>query len=422
MKKAIVLFLMALLFCIGTADAENAGFLGQPFPDFSATDTEGNTFTLSEALQDHEAVLINIWTTWCVPCEREFPFLTEVFEQYGDRVAFIALSADPSDTIGEIGEYRKNHGIPFPMGRDEGSEITNYLGIIGYPTTVIVDRFGVAAYAHTGAFASKKDVELLVEAFMGDQYTKTTVLTAIPRDSSTRAFPVSSARALHVDNENARLVRFYAKNDPGSLPVYVVNDTTAHLRFEIAASDPPAGMVYFDGNNGTFHDLSSLLDTTHHAYVYEQAMPDDQEVFHYIAGWLLNYDNPDDPDIIQMYMITGDEYIEEFADLLREEGYEISWEYEDGEPEENIPAEAYLLHTADQNGDPVSDVYVNFCTDTACAMLGSDENGLIRFDGEPDEYHVQIIEVPDGYSFDSSFELYTDRVYGEWMLRIRKDQ
>ncbi len=422
MKKVIVLLLTALILCLGTAMAENVGFLGQPFPDFSATDTQGNTFTLSEVLQDHEAVLINIWTTWCGPCEREFPFLKEVYEEYGDRIAFIALSADPSDTIEKIGEYRESHGITFPMGRDEGLEITNYIGLTGYPTTVMVDRFGIAVYTHTGAFAAVKDVKLLVEAFMGDQYTETTVLTAIPRDASTVAFPVSAARALYVDNENARLVTFYEKDDPETLTVYVVNDSVARLRFEIAASDPPAGMVYYDGSNGTYHDLSSLLDPAQNVYVYEQAMPDDQEESHYTAGWLMDYDNPNDPDTIQMYMISGDDYIEEFADLFRAQGYEITWEYEEEEPEENIPVEAYLLHTVDQNGEPVSGVYVNFCTDTACTMFTSDENGLITFDGEPDEYHVQILMVPEGYSFDSAFELYTGRVYGEWILRIRKDR
>ena len=54
-------------------------------------------------------------------------------------------------------------------------------------------------------------------------------------------------------------------------------------------------------------------------------------------------------------------------------------------------------------------------------MRQSDERGTVTFDGIPDRYHVQILKVPDGYSFDQDFELYTDAVYGEWLLRIRKD-
>ena len=54
-----------LTLCAGTASAEerNAAVLGKPFPDFTATDSTGNPFTLSEALKNHEAVLINFWAT-----------------------------------------------------------------------------------------------------------------------------------------------------------------------------------------------------------------------------------------------------------------------------------------------------------------------------------------------------------------------
>ncbi len=38
-----------------------------------------------------------------------------------------------------------------------------------------------------------------------------------------------------------------------------------------------------------------------------------------------------------------------------------------------------------------------------------------------DAYHIQLLKTPEGYSFDSAFELYTDRTYGEWLIRIRKD-
>ena len=75
----------------------------------------------------------------------------------------------------------------------------------------------------------------------------------------------------------------------------------------------------------------------------------------------------------------------------------------------------------DQDNHPVEEVTVNFCTDFACVPKESDENGLITFEGAPDVYHVQLTDVPEGYSFDESFELYTDSAYGEWVLRVRKD-
>ena len=112
------MIMIILALCAGTASAEEGGdaFLGKPFPDFTVTDTDGNTFTLSEVLKDHKAVLINFWATWCEPCANEFPFLNEAYKEYGDRVAFIALSNEQKDTIEKIAEYRKETGLPSPWG------------------------------------------------------------------------------------------------------------------------------------------------------------------------------------------------------------------------------------------------------------------------------------------------------------------
>ena len=91
------------------------------------------------------------------------------------------------------------------------------------------------------------------------------------------------------------------------------------------------------------------------------------------------------------------------------------------EQTEKETPKAYILHVTDQNGDPVAEVSVNFCTDAACVPKTSDKNGLITFTGAPDVYHVQLIDVPDGYSFDESFELYTTSEYGEWPLQVKKN-
>ena len=92
MKKALIALVLLLTVFLVSASAGESTILGQPFPDFKVTDTQENTFTLSEALKDHEAVLFNIWATWCPPCEAEMTMLNEVYAQYGDQVAFIALS------------------------------------------------------------------------------------------------------------------------------------------------------------------------------------------------------------------------------------------------------------------------------------------------------------------------------------------
>ena len=105
---------MVLALCVSIAGAEaTKDFLGKPFPDFTVTDSKGKTFTLSEALKDHEAVLINFWATWCDPCKNEFPMLNKVYEEV--TVNFCtdtACTPEETDEAGMIafeGEPREYH-------------------------------------------------------------------------------------------------------------------------------------------------------------------------------------------------------------------------------------------------------------------------------------------------------------------------
>ncbi len=78
------------------------------------------------------------------------------------------------------------------------------------------------------------------------------------------------------------------------------------------------------------------------------------------------------------------------------------WEYAEETTELSADGQkAYVIHVVDQDGNPVEEVTVNFCTDTACT---------------PEE-----VDVPEGYSYDESFDMYTTAEYGEWVLRVKKD-
>ncbi|MFH1002537.1 MAG: redoxin domain-containing protein, partial [Chloroflexota bacterium] len=54
--------------------------VGRLAPDFSLTDLEGNTATLS-ALRG-KTVFLNFWATWCPPCRQEMPEIEATYQQY----------------------------------------------------------------------------------------------------------------------------------------------------------------------------------------------------------------------------------------------------------------------------------------------------------------------------------------------------
>ena len=426
--KMLVLFtclVMAMLaLCAGTASAEESkGFLGKPFPEFTATDTEGNTFTLSEALKDHETVLINLWATWCGPCLREFPFLSEVSQKYSDRMAFIALSVEPNDTMEKIAEYRRENSVLLPMGRDEGDELYQYIRTNSVPDTVIVDRFGNAVFFHDRTFGSVEDVERVLDTFLGDNYQETAVLNGIPRDASTRAFPVSAARALYPEGGNYQKALLHVDGLRNPIACWIIPDESVTIRIEVAADDDVPVMAYEETCNGTDTYIKDLLDPDTGVYSFRQSMPGPEDEYQFVKIALFNAQEEEasEKDIIS-YLMKDEDGLKALVEGIKSQGYEgVSWEYADADAPAENALQAYIIHVVDQDNNPVEEVTVNFCTDLACTPGESDENGTVTFTGAPDVYHVQIVDVPEGYSWDESYDMYTTREYGEWVLRVRKD-
>ena len=125
---------------------------------------------------------------------------------------------------------------------------------------------------------------------------------------------------------------------------------------------------------------------------------------------------------MEFFLVEKEENLEDVAAYLRSMDYEVTWEEAAEEPAQAPEQKAYVIHVLDQDGNPVPGAAVNFCTDAACTMAQGGEDGVITFDGAPENYHVQILKVPEGYSFDQAFELYTGETYGEWVLHVANDR
>ena len=420
MKKVILILLALTLFFAVSASAEDgSSLLGNPFPDFTVTDTAGNAFTLSEELKDHEAVLINFWATWCGPCRNEFPAINKVYEEYKDKVAFIALSIEPKDSNEVISSFREENGLTLPMGRDEDRKLYLTTETKNIPVTVIVDRFSNVVFLQIGSFRTADDLRRTLDTFLGDQYTETAVLDSVPSDTSTVALPVSPARALRIENESAQKAVIRADGIP-DICFYILNGNTAHVIAEITASDSTSDVIFYNSDAG-FTPLKEMLDPERGVLAADVSVPEKG----YVAVALMNYsmviNGEEDPDMIQFYICRSAGELESYVGALKASGLaNVTVEYETDADAESS-ADAYIIHVLDQNGDPVPEVIVNFCTDTACVPCESDESGTIVYNGTPYAYHVQVIDYPEGYSCDESFEMYTTETYGEWIIRLHKD-
>ncbi len=64
---------------------------------------------------DANAVLVNVWATWCAPCVEEFPDIVAVYRQYKNRgLKVVFVSVNFEDQADDARAFLKAQGVDFP--------------------------------------------------------------------------------------------------------------------------------------------------------------------------------------------------------------------------------------------------------------------------------------------------------------------
>lgn len=143
-------------------------FLGDAMMDFTFVASDAQEYTLSDLLDDHEAVMLNFWFMGCNPCLSEFPHLQEAYEKYGDDIAVLAMNAIDSDNA-EIEAFRKSNGYTFPMGKCD-ARWSSVMRVSAFPFTVMIDRYGNISLMHCGAVPDSQIFMDLFAYYSADDY------------------------------------------------------------------------------------------------------------------------------------------------------------------------------------------------------------------------------------------------------------
>jgi thiol-disulfide isomerase/thioredoxin len=92
--------------------------------------------------------VVNVWGSWCPPCQVEAPDLARVSREFEGQVQF--LGVDILDDRTAAREFILRFDWPYPSVFDPEGEIRDRLGYLGQPITVIYDRRGDVAFEWTG--------------------------------------------------------------------------------------------------------------------------------------------------------------------------------------------------------------------------------------------------------------------------------
>ena len=129
---------MVLLAVMVACTSGSGGRAGGPVDaTFSKLDGSQSSF----AAYRGSPVVVNFFSSTCVPCVTEMPALQKLHEQLGTKVAFLGI--DVQDTVPSATAFLATVRVTWDIGRDpNGSILQEKFGGVGMPTTVVLDRDG----------------------------------------------------------------------------------------------------------------------------------------------------------------------------------------------------------------------------------------------------------------------------------------
>ena len=114
--------------------------VGRPSPMFKGVDVNGKEMTLRDFRGKY--IYIDMWATWCGPCQKELPFLKKLEEKFkGRNIVFVGLSID-QDKAKWAARVKSGalSGTQLHIGK--GSKFQSDYRISGIPRFILLDPNG----------------------------------------------------------------------------------------------------------------------------------------------------------------------------------------------------------------------------------------------------------------------------------------
>lgn len=138
----------ALTACTAGGDRFRPLAVGAPVPEYAVRTLSGDTARVGPG---EPLTLLNVWATWCVPCQQELPDLERIHRDYGTRgLRVIGVSVDDGDDM-VVARFAREHGATFIIGHDDAGRVQRLFQTIGVPETFLIAPDGTLLWRHLGA-------------------------------------------------------------------------------------------------------------------------------------------------------------------------------------------------------------------------------------------------------------------------------
>ncbi len=138
----------------------------RPAPAFTLKDIDGKTHSLEQ--YRGKVVLVNFWATWCPPCRAEMPSIERLYASMKGK-PFVVLALDQGESVDNVFAYmgQLSPSPTFPVLLDNKSQAAHAFGVMGIPSTYLIDKQGrIVAQAIGGRDYDSAAMRTLLDRLM----------------------------------------------------------------------------------------------------------------------------------------------------------------------------------------------------------------------------------------------------------------
>jgi cytochrome c biogenesis protein CcmG, thiol:disulfide interchange protein DsbE len=141
--------------------------IGKPAPAFQTTPVADPNRRFSNQDLVGKVWVLNVWASWCVPCQEDHVFVTE----FARRNIAPVYGLNYKDQRPAALAWLKKLGNPYTESLFDGDgRIGINYGVYGVPETFVIDHTGIVRYKHTGPLTPevlRDKIEPLVRELVG---------------------------------------------------------------------------------------------------------------------------------------------------------------------------------------------------------------------------------------------------------------
>lgn len=144
-------FILCLLFALTlTACKRGSGLqIDDPAPQAELQDVSGKVLRLPQDLRG-KVWLVRFWSMDCHFCDKEvLPGLETLYQKYKDR-GFVPVAVNVGEYDPKDERFKRLEKLTYPMLIDERGIVARKFGVVGMPTTFVIDAEGILREKRVG--------------------------------------------------------------------------------------------------------------------------------------------------------------------------------------------------------------------------------------------------------------------------------